>query len=100
AFSFAHSMSARRVGHTATLLRNGKVLIAGGFDGSGSLDSAEIYDPATDTFVATGGMSSKRGDFTATLLASGKLLVAGGEGSSALSSAEVYDPETGKFSRT
>jgi WD40 repeat protein len=64
------------------------------------LDSAEVYDPATESFTTIGNMNSRRGDFTATLLPNGKVLVVGGEGSSALSSAEVYDPDTRKFSRT
>ena len=73
--------------HTATLLPNGKVLIAGGY-----LDaSAELYDPATGTWSATGELSEARWSHTATLLLNGKVLVAGGrqEGYT-IASAELY----------
>ena len=74
-FSAIGKMTARRAGATATLLPNGKVLIAGGNDGSGkSLASAEIYDPDTNTFSATGSMSSPRGHAIAVLLKTGKVL--------------------------
>jgi WD40 repeat protein len=84
----------------AQLLPNGKVLIAGGCGNEGVLASAELYDPNTGGFTATGKMSVARGDFTATLLSNGKVLVAGGESGRVLSSAETYDPATGQFART
>lgn len=94
----AASMTARRAFHTSTLLQNGKVLIAGGYDGA-SLASAELYDPATGTFTATGSMSAPRDSHTATLLASGKVLIAGGNNASqATATAELYDPASGAFS--
>lgn len=92
-------MRSARSRHTATLLENGKVLVAGGFgldpeSGGkyGPLSSAELYDPATGTFAPTGAMGSVAGAHTATLLLDGRVLVIGG------SSAERYDPATGKFS--
>jgi len=90
---------ARRVG-TATLLPNGKVLIAGGFvPGALATASAELFDPNTGLFTLTGSMNVAREFHTATLLPSGKVLIAGGDNSAnpALSSAELYDPATGVF---
>jgi hypothetical protein len=93
-------MGTQRVGHIATWLPNGKVLIAGGWSNEGVLASAELYDSSTGAFTPTGSMSVARGDFTATLLPNGKVLVAGGENDHALSSADVYDPATGRFTPT
>ena len=66
------------ISHTATLLPNGKVLVAGGYDSSGTLASAELYDPASGTWTATGSLATARVCHTATLLPNGKVLVAGG----------------------
>lgn len=92
-----------RFSHTATLLQNGKVLIAGGMEQNGVwLDSAELYDPDKGRFNAIGKMSARRAGATATLLPNGKVLIAGGnEGSGkSLASAEIYDPDTNSFSAT
>lgn len=92
-----------RFSHTATMLLNGKVLIAGGMEQNGVwLDSAELYDPAKGRFSAIGKMSARRAGATATLLPNGKVLIAGGnEGSGrSLASAEIYDPDTNTFSST
>jgi hypothetical protein len=107
-FSATGSMNTLRSGATATLLVNGKVLIVGGF-GSGTsqlprLNSAELYDPLTGTFSATGNMSVGRVLHTAVLLNDGRVLVAGGTtspggGGAATASAEIYDPATGLFTR-
>ena len=76
---------------------NGKVLVVGG-GGNISLSSAELYDPATGTWTATGALSTVRELHTATLLPNGKVLVAAGtiwrldDSHSYLSSAELYDP--------
>ena len=102
-FQPAGNMTIGRTGHTATLLKNGKLLIAGGWTGRYNLRrSAELYDPATGVFTPTGDMVIERAGNTAALLPDGRVLVAGGEDRSenALSSAEVYDPSTGKFTRT
>ena len=95
------NMITARSSHTATLLPNGKVLIAGGYNNGGRLRSAELYDPAIGAFMSTGAMASERCLHTATLLANGKVLIAGGwyiNGS--LSSAELFDPATGTFMST
>ena len=94
------NMRTARSGHTATLLMNGKVLVAGGSD-----ETAELFDPATESFAPTGSMSTTRYGATATLLASGKVLIVGGFGPGAselprLKTAELYDPFTGTFSPT
>ena len=143
------SLATARTGHTATLLPNGKVLVAGGvwrhwrsrergtlrsgerdLDGhrqprhrtrwshgdvaaqrqgarrrrywhGGYLASAELYDPASGTWTATGSLATARSSHTATLLPNGKVLVAGGIDSViALASAELYDPASGTWTAT
>ena len=64
--------------HTATLLPNGKVLVAGGSDGFGVLKNANLYDLGTGTWMPTGFLNARRYRHTATLLPNGKVLVAGG----------------------
>lgn len=85
------SLTTGRQSHSATLLADGKVLVAGGYDGT-YLASAELYDPATGVFTPTGNMAVGRLAPRATLLADGKVLITG-----ETASAEVYDPETGLF---
>jgi hypothetical protein len=88
-----------RSGHTATLLPDGKVLIAGGMRGNQQFyKSAELYDPTTGRFQATGEMSIGRVGQIAVLLRSGKVLIAGGwVGNGGTDTAELYDPAIGKF---
>jgi hypothetical protein len=91
---------------TATLLANGKVLFEGGTGDDGSSNRAYLFDPATESFSATGFMSAARLAQTATLQGDGTVLIAAGQvlpgngTSPALQSAEIYDPVTGTFSMT
>lgn len=98
------SMGAARRGHTATMLLDGKVLVAGGENGNDPLASAELYDPRTGTWTPTGSMANHAGiGFTSTLLPDGKVLVAGGHSGTkypASASAELYDPSTGTWTAT
>ncbi len=97
------SMTAPRDGHDAVLLQNGQVLVAGGINGSTSgctmLASAELYNPSTGIWTATGNMTTGRYDFTLTLLSNGEVLAAGGA-CGPLSSAELYNPATGTWTAT
>jgi WD40 repeat protein len=89
--------------HTATLLPNGKVLVAGGYDPyrAGILKGAELYDPATGTWTATGSLGYQRAFHQAVLLPTGKVLVAGGENiNSGTFTSELYDPGTGTWAMT
>lgn len=95
------SMITARYLHTATLLTNGLVLVAGGYGASGALTSAELYNPITGTWEATGSLNTARYAHTATLLTNGQVLVAGGNNSSGfVSSSELYDPNTGTWALT
>ena len=99
-FAPAGSMSAVRHDATATLLPNGQVLVAGGYDSSGfSLGSGELYDPTGNTFRPV-VMVTPRGGQTATLLSDGRVLVVGGFGATEPgleASAETYDQLSGRF---
>lgn len=88
-----------RSGHSATLLPNGKVLIAGGMRRNQQFyRSAELYDPIAGKFQSTGEMSIARVGQAAVLLRSGKVLIAGGWAETeCTNSAELYDPLSGKF---
>src|SRR5437764_4780820 len=115
-FSPAGDLADARLAHTATLLPDGRVFVAGGGQGPDLIDGwwvvpgAEIFDPATGTFSSAG--VSARDIHTATLLQSGKVLLVGGEtgwcncnpygnpASIVTPSAELYDPATGQFSPT
>jgi hypothetical protein len=98
-FATTGSMSAGRNGSTATLLDNGKVLVAGGFT-STYTSSAELYDPSTGTFSATGDMTSALGATSATLLPDGRVLIVGTTAPNNFSvpaTTQLYDPATGTF---
>src|SRR5262249_16757522 len=113
-WSLTGGLIAARYGHTATLLQNGKVSVAGGSDDvylDSTLGSAELYDPATGTWSVTGNLNASRIFHTTTLLPNGKILVAGGYTKDhvpigsivysvpvSLNGAELYDPATETWS--
>ena len=123
-FSETGAMAVGRGDHTATLLMNGEVLIAGGFASAlGIQQSAELYNPATGTFRPTGSMTMPRFGHTATLLKDGRVLIAGGgtpviplpppvcppppstapcieKLTQSTATAEIYDPSTETFTPT
>lgn len=88
--------------HTATALRDGRVLLAGGNVGTNVVASAEIFDPRTGRWLPTASMRQKRADAGAALLPDGRVLVAGGDGGGGaiIPSAEIYDPRVGRWSVT
>ena len=103
-FTRSGMMTATRIGHTATLLANGEVLLTGGYIdwklgslpveiGYETMNSAEIYDPISDSFVKTDPMNVTRLWHSATSLPDGSVLIAGGIGADwTLASAEIYKP--------
>jgi Galactose oxidase, central domain/Kelch motif len=106
-------MPVERANHTATLLKNGRVLIAGGVNRMGTaLETAILFDPQSGKFIPTGNMTEPRYAAAATLLRDGRVLISGGVSTSegyagakqvkqeeqSLDTAELYDPKSGKFS--
>ncbi len=94
-------MGVARTSHTATLLPDGRVLVAGGFDDTGTLATAEYFDPGIGVWTGVGPMRDSRFFHTATLLPDGRVLVAGGEYSGGdRATAELFDPATGVWTPT
>ncbi|MDQ2693706.1 MAG: hypothetical protein M3Y68_16835 [Chloroflexota bacterium] len=101
-FTPTADMNEPRNGHTATLLPNGLVLLAGGWNQSGRTSTAELYDPQTGTFEYTGSLMAPRQGLTATLLENGQVLIAGGDSArnTPQLTAELYNPVTQTFTPT
>jgi hypothetical protein len=105
-FTTTGSLNTPRYYHTATLLPNGKVLLAGGYSNAVGtpLATAELYTPSTGTFSYTGSLRTGREMHTATPLSNGEVLIAGGitgaTSSTATFTAELYNPANGQFSYT
>ncbi len=84
-------MGIARERHTASVLIDGKVLVAGGHNNTSPLNSVELFDPSTETWMTTSNMNSARITHTASVLNDGNVLVTGGfNGSLYLNSAELY----------
>src|SRR5262245_24449017 len=94
--SHTKPLTTPRSGHTATLLPDGRVLIAGG-DAAGNTAAAELFEPRSKRYAVTGSMRQPRTHHTATLLYNGRVLIVGGNFNS---SAELYDPANGEFAST
>ena len=97
-----NTLNTARVGHTASLLSNGQVLIVGGYDPTtGIISDAELYDPTAQIFIDLGNTNTPRFHHTATLLQNGQVLIAGGETdptpSGAYNTAEIFNPLTWTF---
>jgi hypothetical protein len=109
-FTSTSPMKTARSQHTATLLPNGQVLIAGGVqsasNGTRTLSSTELYDPATGRFSPAANMTTTRRLHAATLLPDGHVLITGGYGGDdagwgmPLTTAELYDPSADRFTKT
>ena len=102
-FEATGDMADARGGHTSTTLKDGRILVTGGWTNttpSNVLMSAELYASATGKFSPTGALPEVRTNHTATLLQDGRVLIVGGFGgptATPLASAELFDPKTGRF---
>ncbi|MDA0139111.1 kelch repeat-containing protein [Solirubrobacter deserti] len=89
-----------RDGHSAILLDDGRVLVAGGSGDSVSMSSAELFDPATGRWTPTGSLHTGRSFASMVKLKDGRVLIHGGGGDAyALPNAEIYDPRTGAWTK-
>jgi len=103
-WAFTGSLQTPRDGHTATLLSNGNVVVAGGENNNGALASSEVYSPTAGSWTASGNLNTARSNASAVLLANGSVLIAGGCVSNCLgattATAELYNATNGTWSTT
>src|SRR4029077_1029172 len=101
-------MSLDRLDHTATLLRDGRVLVAGGQDSFTASRSAEIYDPGPNRWSTVASVTTGRFSQTDTLLPNGDVLLIGGQGPQTdpsypfgvipIATSDVYAPRVNRWS--
>ncbi|UJR32458.1 hypothetical protein I4U23_019920 [Adineta vaga] len=94
------SMNQPRYRHTASVLIDGTVLVAGGSNDNGTLNSTELYDPLKERWITVGNMVDERWEHTTSVLKNGQVLVVGGYNDRALDSAELYNPTTQTWLKT
>ncbi|EOQ95403.1 kelch repeat protein [Leptospira wolbachii serovar Codice str. CDC] len=97
--TYLGSMNKPRHQHEVVTLKNGKILIIGGYDGRFILSDSEIYDPANNSFTTVSSLNIPRTYHTATVLNDGRVLITGGFGkqSEKLKSAEIFNPSSNSF---
>ena len=103
-FTSTGRMITPRTNHSATLLQDGRVVIAGGMNADGTVKASEIYDPTTNTFAANGDLNDERWGHDAMLLQDGRVLIIGGRRGTIeadnvqhVTTAEMFEPSTGNF---